>query len=171
MALRADTTGLSSEHEGRVEGLVRLLRRPGTDLPLVEAKAAVGALPKSVRETLSAFSNDRGGLVLLGPAEESGFAPAADFDAAKTRDDLASLCSDAVEPPVRANVDIVDVEGAQIVVASVPEMDPGSKPCYVKVQRPGFSAASLRCGKMNYAEEVRSRDQGPGGPDGPPAPG
>ena len=96
---------------------------------------AVGALPKSIRETLSAFSNDRGELVLLGLAEESGCAPAAGFDAAKTRADLASLCSDVMEPPVRADVHIVDVEGAQIVVASVPEMGPGSKPCYVKAKR------------------------------------
>ena len=126
---------MSSEHEGRdVEALVRLLRRRGTDLPLVEAKAAVGALPKSVRETLSAFSNDRGGLLLLGLAEEAGFAPAPGFDAAKTRNDLASLCSDVMEPAVRADVDIADVEGAQVVVASVPEMDPGSKPCYVKAK-------------------------------------
>ena len=126
---------MGSEYEGRdVEGLVRLLRRRGTDLPLVEAKAAVGALPKSVRETLSAFSNDRGGLLLLGLAEGSGFAPAPGFNAAKTRDDLASLCSDVMQPPVRADVDIVDVEGAQVVVASVPEMDPGNKPCYVKAK-------------------------------------
>lgn len=100
----------------------------------MEAKAAVGALPKSVRETLSAFSNDRGGLLLLGLAEESGFAPAPGFHAAKTRDDLASLCSDVMEPPVRAEVDIADFEGAQVVVASVPEMDPASKPCYVKAK-------------------------------------
>lgn len=100
----------------------------------MEAKAAVGSLPKSVRETLSAFSNDRGGLLLLGLAEESGFAPAPGFDAARTRDNLASLCSDVMEPPVRADVDIADVEGAQVVVASVPEMDPGSKPCYVKAK-------------------------------------
>lgn len=126
---------MSSEHDGRdVEALVRLLRRRGTDLPLVEAKAAVHALPKSVRETLSAFSNDRGGLLLLGLAEESGFAPAAGFDAAKTRNDLASLCSNVMEPPVRADVDIADFEGAQVVVASVPEMDPASKPCYVKTK-------------------------------------
>ena len=39
-----------------------------------------------------------------------------------------------MEPPVRADVEIADVEGAQVVVASVPEMDPSSKPCYVKAK-------------------------------------
>jgi ATP-dependent DNA helicase RecG len=130
-----DTTCVSSEPDAKdVAALVRLLRRRGTDLPLVEAKAAVGALPRSVRETLSAFSNDRGGVLLLGLAENQGFGPAAGFDAAKARDDLASLCSDVMEPPVRAEVEIADVDDAQIVVATVPEMDPGVKPCYVKAK-------------------------------------
>lgn len=55
---------------GDLRDLVRLLRRRRTDLPTVEAKAAAGGLPRSVRETLSAFSNDRGGTLLLGLAED-----------------------------------------------------------------------------------------------------
>lgn len=100
--------------------LVRLLRQRATDLPAVEAKAAGGGLPRSSRETLSAFSNDRGGVLLLGLDEGSGFQPAAGFDAAKICDDLASMCSDALEPPVRADIQIEDFEGAQVVVSTVP---------------------------------------------------
>lgn len=120
-----------------LETLVRLLRRRRTDLPTVEAKSAAGGMPKSVRETLSAFSNDHGGVLLLGLAEGEGFVPAKGFDAAKTRDDLASLCSDAMEPPVRADIDIEDFEGAQVVVATIPEMDPAAKPCFVKARGMG----------------------------------
>jgi len=111
--------------------LVRLLRRRATDLPSVEAKAAGGGLPKSARETLSAFSNDRGGVLLLGLDEGIGFQAAPGFDAAKIRDDLASLCSDALEPPVRADIQIEDFEGAQVVVATVAELTPDAKPCFV----------------------------------------
>jgi len=46
--------------------LVALLRQAGTDLSDVEVKAAAGGLPKSVRDTLSAFRNDRGGILILG---------------------------------------------------------------------------------------------------------
>lgn len=114
--------------------LVRLLRRRATDLPSVEAKAAGGGLPKSARETLSAFSNDRGGVLLLGLDEGTGFQAAPGFDAAKIRDDLASLCSDALEPPVRADIQIEDFEGAQVVVATVAELAPDAKPCFVKTK-------------------------------------
>lgn len=117
-----------------LDGLVGLLRRRQTDLPAVEVKAAGGGVPKSARETLSAFSNDRGGLLLLGLAEEDDFRPAAGFDAAKIRDDLASLCSDTLAPPVRADIEIQDFEGTQIVVATVPEMDRAAKPCFVKTR-------------------------------------
>ncbi len=123
---------------------VAAVRRRQTDFSTVEVKAAGGGLPKSARETLSAFSNDRGGTLILGLAEEHGFAPAADFRATKIRDDLASLCSDAFEPPVRAEIDIADVDGAPVVVATVPEMDAAAKPCYVKAK--GMSAGSYTRG-------------------------
>lgn len=57
-----------------IRDLVLLLqRRTGVDD--VEAKAAFGGLPKSVRETLSAFSTDRGGTLILGLDEASKFRP------------------------------------------------------------------------------------------------
>ncbi|MFN8075186.1 MAG: ATP-binding protein [Kineosporiaceae bacterium] len=114
--------------------LVALLRRRRTDLPSVEAKSAAGGLPRSVRETVSAFSNDRGGLLLLGLDEQASFAVAPGMDAVSIRDALASLCSDAFEPPVRAEIDIHDFEGGQVVVATIPELDQARKPCYVKAK-------------------------------------
>lgn len=124
--------------------LVRLLQRRGTDLPTIEAKTAVGGLPKSVRETLSAFSNDRGGVLLLGLAEDQRFALAEGFDPVRTRDALAALCSDAMEPPVRADIVIVDICDGQVVVATVPEMDAAAKPCFVKAK--GISGGSYTRG-------------------------
>lgn len=117
-----------------LKNLAALLRARSTDLFDVEAKTAAGGLPKSVRETLSAFSNDRGGTVVLGLDERSGFSLAVGFDAARIRDALASACNDEMEPPVRAEIDIVDFEGGAVVVAQVTELDPRFKPCYVKAQ-------------------------------------
>lgn len=125
---QVNTYNMSVETDPDLPALVHLLQRRRTDLPFVEAKAAGGGLPKSVRETLSAFSNDHGGQLLLGLDEANGFSPAAGFDAAKIRDDLASLCSDVMEPPVRADIQIEDFDGAQIIVATIPEKDPAANP-------------------------------------------
>ncbi|HET8683587.1 MAG TPA: ATP-binding protein [Micromonosporaceae bacterium] len=111
--------------------LVALLRQAGTDLVDVEAKAAGGGLPKAVRETLSAFSNDRGGTLILGLDEEQDFSPVPGFDAARVRDTLAAACNDELYPPVRAEIEIVELHGALVVVAEVGELDPRFKPCYV----------------------------------------
>jgi ATP-dependent DNA helicase RecG len=91
----------------------------------------VGGLPKSVRDTLSAFSNDRGGTLILGLEEKHDFRPAPGFDAARIRDALAAACNDDLHPPVRAEIEIVSLEDALVVVAEVGELDPRFKPCYV----------------------------------------
>lgn len=111
-----------------------MLRRRGTDLTDVEVKAAGGGLSKSLLETISAFSNDLGGTIILGLAERTGFGLADRFNAAKMRDDLASMCADSMSPPIRASIEIVDFEGGQVVVADVPALTPRLKPCFVKTK-------------------------------------
>ena len=46
--------------------IVANLRVLGTDIAGVELKNSHGGLPRSLRETLSAFSSIRGGVVILG---------------------------------------------------------------------------------------------------------
>jgi ATP-dependent DNA helicase RecG len=98
-----------------------------------------------VRETLSAFSNDRGGTIILGLDERARFAPAEGFDAPRIRDALAATCADEMEPPVRAEIDILDVDDHPLVVAQVPELDPRFKPCFVK-QRGEYHGSFTRGG-------------------------
>ena len=117
--------------EAQLAAVVALLRRRGTDLNTVEVKASGRDLPKSIRDTLSAFSNDSGGLIVLGLEEHEGFRPLETFDAARMRNNLASTCADEMTPPVRADIEIEDFEGHQVVVATVPEMEPRQKPCFV----------------------------------------
>ncbi|SEN53327.1 ATP-binding protein [Cryobacterium luteum] len=128
--------------QGSLREVISSIRRAGTDLRQIEVKAAVRELPKSLWPTVSAFSNHGGGLIILGLSEENGFNPAEGFDAARIRDSI----SDAFRPrgpfepagpisprPVGA-IDIVDVDGAQVVIVDVAELPPGSKPSYVTNQ-------------------------------------
>jgi ATP-dependent DNA helicase RecG len=114
------------------EALARL-RTAGTDLSWVEVKKADGGIPRDLASTVSAFANTAGGLILLGLDEKSGFA-ACTVDATRLADALGGVCADAVDPPVRAVIDIVDVDGTPIVAARIPELTIEQKPCVVKAQ-------------------------------------
>ncbi|MEV6346660.1 ATP-binding protein [Actinoplanes sp. NPDC051851] len=112
--------------------IVENLRLLGSDLADVEVKKSQGGLPKSLRETLSAFSNTRGGTVILGLDETERFAPVALPNPAKLASDVASLCSTEMEPPLRPHIQILPFEGTQMLVAEVPEIPREQKPCYYK---------------------------------------
>jgi ATP-dependent DNA helicase RecG len=114
--------------------LVQLVRSRGTDLRRVEVKAAAGGVPRSARETLSAFSNGAGGVLVLGLDERAGFAAVPGLDAVRLRDALDAMCAEELTPPVRAEIDIEEVDGHPVVVARVPELDPRHKPCYVRAK-------------------------------------
>ena len=114
------------------EAVVRL-RRAGTDLQAIEVKTAAGGLPRSAVESVAAFANAQGGLIILGLTESSGFQPVT-IDAPKLASDLASACSDQLEPPIRPEIDIASVDGDPVVVALVDELPADRKPCYVKTR-------------------------------------
>lgn len=84
--------------------IVANLRVLGTDIADVEVKNSRGGLPKPLRETLSAFSNTRGGVVILGLDEGRWFAAADLLNPAKIAADLGSMCSSEMEAalPARA---------------------------------------------------------------------
>ena len=111
--------------------LVEQMRRFGGDLQNVEVKEAVGGMPKTMGESVSALANGSGGLVILGLSEKHGFRPAEGFKARPMFDAMSELCSDRLIPPVRAKIDIVEFEGSELVVADIPEVSPQDKPCYV----------------------------------------
>lgn len=131
--------------EAMLANLVSKLRLAQTDTQNIEVKAAGGGMPASLAETVSAFANGSGGLIILGLSEKNGFAPAKGFDAAHASASLAQLCSDSMTPPVRATIEILEFEGAPVVVAHIPEIIPLEKPCYITA-RGAYGGAFIRVG-------------------------
>ena len=125
--------------------MVARLRLHGSEGEDVEAKASKVTLPRSVIETLSAYSNDRGGILILGLSETQGFAATGVDNPKKIMDDLASMCSDNLEPPVRADLATVTFEDVTLVVGVVSEIGREQKPCYVKDKGP-YTGSFTRTG-------------------------
>ncbi len=112
------------------EQSITRLRAAGTDLNDIEAKSAEGGFPRSAMESISAFSNDAGGTLILGLDESNGFATVS-INAGQIADTLASQCSEVMTPPIRADIDIVQIDGNQVVVAVIDELPANQKPCFV----------------------------------------
>ncbi|WP_181773875.1 ATP-binding protein [Amycolatopsis pittospori] len=116
-------------HDELIE-IISNLRTLGGDHAFVEAKRAETKLPKSVRETLSAFANTSGGILIFGLDESRGFEANGVRDPAKLEADLAAMCSENLEPPLRPLIGTHRFEDADLVVAEIPELPSGSKPAY-----------------------------------------
>lgn len=53
-------------------------------------------------------------------------------DLAKLRNDLVSAATDQLEPPIRPSDELVEVDGAVLVVAKIDPLPFDQRPCYVK---------------------------------------
>lgn len=122
--------------------IINQLRAIGTESSSVEAKSGVG---KAVLETLSAFSNQGGGVIIAGLSESDGFTVVPDFDPKAAHDSLASFC-EQLTPPVRPEIAVFPFESGQVLVAEVQEMELRDKPCYV-TERGLYKGSYIRAGE------------------------
>ena len=103
----------------------------------IEAKRAVGGLPKSIWETYSAFCNTLGGIILLGVMEKEDRS----FEAVDLPDpgELISEFWDLVNDPRKVSANILslddvyqlDLDGKHIVVINVPQAEKKLRPVYI----------------------------------------
>jgi ATP-dependent DNA helicase RecG len=98
----------------------------------VEVKAAQGGCPKRLYDTLSSFSNqDTGGVILFGLDEKAGFCPVGVYDPQDLQKQVTEQCNQ-MEPPVRAVFTLAQMENRTICAAEIPAVDLSQRPCYYK---------------------------------------
>ena len=92
-------------NENELTGLLESLRRMGSDDLNVEVKESAMTLSRDVWETVSAFANTAGGIIVLGVSERAGFVPVENFETEKVLNQFVSGMGDAVEEswPIRPN--------------------------------------------------------------------
>jgi ATP-dependent DNA helicase RecG len=125
--------------------IVAGLREAGAEFEDVEVKRAAGGMPQNLAETMSAFANSRGGIIILGLDERAGFVPVAVGDPVSLRDELAGVARGKLTPPLTPSIEIVSFEGVNLVVAEVEALPPAQRPCYVTA-RGLYNGAYVRVG-------------------------
>lgn len=117
---------------------VAQLRAEGTDDAIYEAKECARALSHDIWESVSAFANTHGGVLLLGLSERSGFTPVPDFKIDKVCRQFCAGMGEAGEAeaklanPPRYQLQRLNFEGSPLVVVTVEELPQSQKPCYKK---------------------------------------
>ena len=96
----------------------------------LEVKAAHGGCPKKLYDTLSSFSNqDGGGVILFGLDESKNFACVGVYDLQDLQKKVTEQCNQMI-PPVRAVFTVAELDGEFICSAEIPSADLMERPCY-----------------------------------------
>ena len=116
--------------------IVAKLREQGTDDGDVEVKTCESKLSADIWESVSAFANTAGGMSVLGLSEKDGFSPARDFNLDRVRDQFIAGMGDGGQRPCVSNPPEYEmarrkVDGQQVLVIQINELDLALKPCYV----------------------------------------
>lgn len=112
--------------------LVELVEKERSESSTLELKAAKGGTPSRLYDTLSSFSNqDEGGIILFGIDEENGFDVCGVYDAHDLQKKVREQCMQ-MQPPVRPLISIAEKDGKKIVAAEIPGIDLSERPCYYR---------------------------------------
>lgn len=112
--------------------LVQLIQKQKAEAQNIEVKAAHIDCPKRLYDTLSSFSNqDSGGVLIFGLDENQDFKAVGVYDLHDLQKKVTEQCNQ-MEPPVRAVFTFAEYEGAEICSAEIPSIDLSERPCYYK---------------------------------------
>ena len=98
----------------------------------IELKSAHQGCPTRLYDSLSSFSNqNEGGVILFGIDEKDDFSIKGVYDAQDLQKKVAEQCKQ-MEPPVRALFTVCDIDGKKIVSAEIPGVDVDLRPVFYK---------------------------------------
>ena len=103
--------------------LVDEIRSSRSESETIEVKTAHEGTPKKLYRTLSAFSNQAGGgVILFGLDESKGFAVAGVKDAQRLQEEITHMASQDMEPALRPHFTIGEFDGETVVAVEVDEI-------------------------------------------------
>ena len=129
--------------------LVSEIRSAQSESDTVEVKTARGGTPKRLYQAISGFANrTRGGIILFGLDESTDFSIVGVGNAHQLQEEITSLASDNMEPAIRPEFTVDEIDDETVVAAEIDEVSTSQKPCFYKTA--GLpKGAYLRVGNTN----------------------
>ena len=96
----------------------------------IELKAARGGCPQKLYDTLSSFSNqDDGGIIVFGVDEQNDYNECGIYDSQDIQKRIVEQCKQ-MHPVVRPLLSVVEKDDKSFVSAEIPGIDISDRPCY-----------------------------------------
>ena len=112
--------------------LVKHVQNIQCETQTIEVKAAHKGCPTKLYDTLSGFSNqDDGGILLFGIDEESGFSVVGVYNAQDLQKKITEQCKQ-MQPIIRALFTVAEIENKIVVSAEIPAVDFSERPVHYK---------------------------------------
>lgn len=116
--------------EETLRQLVSDIQRQKIEKQTLELKAAQHGFPHKIYDTLSSFSNqDDGGIIVFGISETENFSVTGVYDANDLQKRVMESCEQMI-PIVRAILTVCEIEGKLVVSAEIPGVEITQRPVY-----------------------------------------
>ena len=118
--------------EEELKDLIEKTQRLQAEQQTVEVKSSHEGCPERLYDTLSSFSNqDEGGVILFGLDEKQSFEAVGVYDVQDLQKRVVDQC-EQMEPTVRPLFTVGEVDGAKVVSAEIPSIDIAERPCFYR---------------------------------------
>lgn len=118
--------------EEELRDLVEKTQRLQAEQQTVEVKSSHEGCPERLYDTLSSFSNqDEGGVLLFGLDEKQSFRAVGVYDVQDLQKRVVDQC-EQMEPVVRPLFTAGEIDGVAVVSAEIPSIDLAERPCFYR---------------------------------------
>lgn len=111
---------------------IKYMQKHQTETNMLEAKTAQVDFPKKCYDTISAFANKCGGIIIFGINENNKFIEQDVYDINDLQKQITTLCSNCMEPKIRPEFLPVDYNNKKLFAVKINELPQNQKPCYYK---------------------------------------
>lgn len=120
-------------NELEVTQAIEYMQNHQTETDKLEAKTAEKSYPKKCYDTISAFANKNGGVIIFGINEHNSFIEQDVYDVNDLQKQITALCTTSMEPKIRPEFLPIIYKGKKLLAVKIDEISEDKKPCFYKL--------------------------------------